>query len=86
MQYVAFWEYDAKDEKTLINKFTARSEAGITRLYPPCLLGGQCKGFSVIEADDFAEIEKFIHQYTPELRVKIFPIFELQKAVPIRLK
>jgi len=86
MQYIAFWEYDLKDEPTIINKFKARSEAGIKWLYPSCLLGGQSKGFSLYEADDFTEIEKFIHQYAPELRFQIFPIIELQKAIPIRSK
>ena len=84
MKYIVFWEYDKEDEAELIEKFKVRPETEITRLFPPCALGGQTKGFSLVENDDFEQIEKFLHHYTPLLEVKIFPIIELPKVVEIR--
>ena len=84
MKYVLFWEYDKKDEAALIEKFKTRPEAEIKRLLPPYAIGGQTKGFSLVEAEDFEQIEKFYHHYAPVLKAKIFPIIELTKLLEIR--
>lgn len=84
MKYIVFWEYDKKDEAALFEKFKTRPEAEIKRLFPPYALGGQCKGFSLFEAEDFSEIEKFGHHYAPDMKFQIFPIVEVTKLVEIR--
>ena len=84
MKYIAFWEYDKKDEAALIEKFKIKPDAEITRIFPPCVLGGQTKGFSLVETDDFEQLEKFLHNYTPLLKAKVFPIIELTKVIEIR--
>ena len=76
MKYVVFWEYEKEDEVGLIEKFKVRPEAEITRLFPPCALGGQTKGFSLVEDDDFEGVDTFLQDYTPLLKVTIFPIIE----------
>jgi hypothetical protein len=84
MKYILFWEYKKKDEAEIIDRFKKRPEAEIQRLFPPYALGGQTKGFSLVEADDYREIEKFYHHYTPLLKTKIFPIIELTELIKIR--
>ena len=84
MKYVAYWEYCLKDEKVLIEKFKKRPEQEITRITPAFHLGGQTKGFSIYEADDFKVIEKFLHHYAPELNFVVYPIMETTEVVKIR--
>ena len=84
MKYIAFWEYDKKDEAVLFEKFKTGPETEIKRLFPPCALGGQTKGFSLFEEDDFERAEKFCHHYAPEMKFRIFPIIEVTKLVGIR--
>jgi len=86
MKYLALWEYDLEDERALIEKFKTRPESEIKRLVPPYHLGGQTKGFSLYEAENFEQIEKFCHHYAPELNFKIYPIIETAKVVGIREK
>jgi hypothetical protein len=84
MKYIAFWEYDKKDEARLFEKFKTRPETEVKRLFPPYALGGQTKGFSLVEEEDFERLEKFCHHYAPEMKFKIFPIIEVTKLVGIR--
>lgn len=84
MKYVVFWEYDKKYEAAIIEKFNKRPEAEMKRLTPPYVLGGQTKGFSLYEEENFEQLEKFIHHYTPLLKTKIYPILELTTVVKNR--
>ena len=84
MEYVVVWEYEKKDEAEIIKKFKKRPEGTMSRLYPPKALGGQTKGFSLVEADDFMEIEKFFHTYAPLLKWKVYPIVDLGKIIEVR--
>ena len=86
MKYVAFWEYSKKDEKILIEKFKKRPEQEITRVTPAFHLGGQTKGLSIYEADDFMVIEKFLHHYSPELNFQVYPLVETAALIKIREK
>jgi hypothetical protein len=79
MKYFVFWEYEKEDEADLIEKFKVRPGAEITRLFPPGALGGQTKGFLLVEDDDFERVEKFLHHHSPMLKVKIFQSLNLQK-------
>jgi hypothetical protein len=83
-KYIAFWEYDKKDEEALFERFKKRPEAQIKRLFPACCLLGQTKGFSIMEEDDLENAERFAHHYTPLLRFEIFPFIELEKLLAIR--
>jgi len=84
MKYIVFWEYDKKVEAVLVEKFKRRPETEINRLFPPSHLGGQTKGFSLVEEEDFERIEKFYHHYAPELNFKIYPFIETIKVLEIR--
>lgn len=84
VKYIVLWEYDKKDEAAVFEKFKTRPEAEVNRLLPPYALGGQTKGFSLFEDEDFERIEKYQHHYAPELKVKIFPIIEVTKLVELR--
>jgi hypothetical protein len=84
MKYVVIWEYKKKDEAEIFEKFKKRPEGEITRLYPPYALGGQTKGFSLVEAEDFLEVEKFYHTYAPLLKWKVYPIVDLESIIGIR--
>jgi hypothetical protein len=86
MKYAAFWEYDVKDEKVLIEKFKKAPEQEITRLTPAFHLGGQTKGLSLYEADDFKAVERFIQHYSPELHFVVYPILETSEEIKIRSK
>jgi hypothetical protein len=86
MKYVAYWEYCKKDEKVLIEKFKKRPEQEITRITLAFHLGGQTKGLSIYEADDFTTIEKFLHHYSPELNFVVYPILETTEEIKIRGK
>jgi len=83
-KFIGFWEYDKKDEASLIEKFKTKPETMINRLFPPCCLLGQTKGFSIMEEDDMERVEKFVHHYSPYLKIKIYPFIELEKLVKIR--
>ena len=84
VKYIVFWEYDKKDEAAVFEKFKTRPEAEINRLLPPYALGGQTKGFSLFEEEDFERLEKFGHYFAPLFKFKVFPIIELTKLVEIR--
>ena len=84
MKYIVFWEYDKKDKAAVLQKFKTKPEAEITRLALPYALGGQTRGFSLFEDEDFERIEKFQHRYAPLLKLEIFPIIEVTKLVEIR--
>ena len=84
MKYVVFWEYDKEDEAVLLEKFKTRPETEINRLFPPMVFGGQTKGFSLVEEEDFDRVEKFCHHYTPVLEFEILPIVEAVKMIEIR--
>jgi Domain of unknown function (DUF3303) len=84
MKYVAFWEYCKKDERVLLEKFKKRPWHDITRVTPAFHLGGQTKGFSIFDADDFIPIENFLHHYSPELNFEVYPIIETTEIVKIR--
>jgi len=87
VKYIGYWEYDLKDEPALLEKYKVLPE-GLEklRLFPPYWLGGQTKGFSLLETDDFEKIEELCHHYAPEMKFKIYPIIEVAKALPIRAK
>jgi hypothetical protein len=84
MKFIVYWEYDKKDEAAMWEKFKNPPEITEHRLFPPCILGGQTKGFSLYEEENLEQLEKLIHHYTPLLKTKISPILELPKVIEIR--
>ena len=84
MKFITFWEYDKQNEAALFEKFKTRPEAKINRLFPPCCLAGETRGFTLAEEEDIENLEEFAHHYTPYLRFKIHPIVELTKLIEIR--
>ena len=81
MKYICFWEYDKKDEKALFEKLPYEGE--LHRISSSFTIGGQTKGFTLVEEEDFETIEKHYHYLAPLLRVKVLPIIELMKVLEI---
>jgi hypothetical protein len=72
MKYVYFWKYDKKDEAALFEKLPFQGE--LNRLSPSYSIGGQTRGFTLIEEENFEKIEKHCQNLAPLLNVKVLPI------------
>ena len=81
MKFVAFWEYDPKDQSKVIEKFKKRRDTGFKVLYGPFGIGGQPKGCTIFETDKFEHIAEYTNHYSPELRIKVYPIEMSSKIV-----
>jgi hypothetical protein len=46
-------------------------------------LGGEPKGFTIFESEDDEEIMRYVQHYSPEMSIRIVPIFESSKAVEL---
>ena len=79
MNYIAFWHYDQKDTRKIIEKFQA-SNLEIKQLLPPHHIGGQPKGFTLIETDDPMDLIKFMGYYSPEMDFTMYPITDSAAA------
>ena len=86
MKFIAFWEYDQKEERTLIEKFKTLPKFEIQRMMPPYALVGRPRGFSLFEAENLEQVEEFCHYYAPEMKIEFYPIIEVAKMMPIREK
>jgi hypothetical protein len=86
MKFIAFWKYDPKDERTLIEKFKTLPKFEIQRIMAPHILVGRSRGFSLFEAENLEQVEVFCHYYAPEMEIEFYPIVEASKFIPIRDK
>jgi hypothetical protein len=82
MKYVCFWEYNKKDEEALFKKLPYQGE--LNRLLTSYSIGGQTKGFTIVEEDDFEKIEKHYTHFAPILKLEILPIIELNRVLELR--
>ncbi len=87
MKYIFFWEFCPENlgkviEKTKKHneKMAKNPEKYATTLYPSHSLGGQTKGFAIVEATP-EQCRKTIMHYLPELKGKFMPIFEAGKLI-----
>jgi hypothetical protein len=86
MKFIAFWEMKPEDAGKVIQKFSKRQELGLKTLYGPCHIGGQAKGFTILEADDQSVLTNYSSYYTPELTMVIYPIDDSKAVVESWLK
>jgi hypothetical protein len=82
IKYIVFWEYDKKDEEALFKKLPFTGD--LNRLSSSYYLGGQTKGFTLVEEEDFEKIEKHYQHFAPMARTKVLPIIELTKVLEVR--
>ena len=87
MKYIWFWEFCPKDMDKVIEKAEKRTkdeeknpEKYATTLYPSHSLGGQTKGFAIVEATP-EQCRNTIMYYSPELKVKYVPLYETSKLI-----
>ncbi|UCH58047.1 MAG: hypothetical protein JSV18_03900 [Candidatus Bathyarchaeota archaeon] len=80
MRYIAFWDLDMEDTAKVVEKMRARKKR-LKTILPPHGIGGQPKGFTIFETDDEQDLVEYIAHYGPELRIKIFPIWESSKTI-----
>lgn len=80
MRYIAFWELDMEDMAKVIKKMGNRKKR-LRSILPPHGIGGQPKGFTIFETDDEQDLVDYIAHYSPELRIKIYPIWESSKTI-----
>ena len=73
MRFISFWEWDPKDTGAVIEKAAMR-KATWKVILEPHIIGGQHKGISVFETDSMDEITDFFTYFTPEMKVKIYPL------------
>ena len=73
MRFISFWEWDPKDSKVVIDKFMKRAHK-LKYIFKPHTVGGQHKGITVFETDSIADITDYITYYSPELRLKVYPV------------
>ncbi|MFB0557622.1 MAG: DUF3303 domain-containing protein [Candidatus Bathyarchaeia archaeon] len=82
MKYIAFWEFCPEDAEKVAEKWEKRKYK-LKTLFPPHSMSGEPKGFTIFESDDEVEIMRYIQHYSPEMRIKVVPIFESSKAVEL---
>ncbi len=86
MKFIAFWEMKPEDAAKVIQKFSKRQELNLKTLYGPCHIGGQAKGFTILEAEDPSVLTDYSSYYTPELTMVIYPIDDSKAVVESWLK
>ena len=82
MKYIAFWEFCPEDASRVAEKWEKRRYK-LKTLFPPHSLGGEPKGFTIFESEDEEEIMRYVQHYSPEMSIRIVPIFESSKAVEL---
>jgi hypothetical protein len=72
LRFISFWEWDPKDTRAVIEKSMKKSHMKV--ILEPHIIGGQHKGITVYETDSMDELTDFITYYSPELKMKIYPL------------
>jgi len=87
MKYILFWEFCPSDLDKVIEKSVKRTkmreknpEKYLKTLFPSHSIGGQCKGFSVVEATP-EQVRDYVLYSLPELQVNFKPLFESAKMI-----
>ena len=82
MKYIMFWEFCPENLDKVIKKSLKRTqnveknpEKYAKTLYPSHSLGGQTKGFSIVDATP-EHVREIVLYYLPEMKVKFVPIIE----------
>ncbi len=94
MKYIAFWEMKPEDIPKVTEKFNKRMAPGGEKLFGPghktvfgpYHIGGEPKGFTILETDNPEVLTNFSCYYLPELTMKIYPIVDSNQVVESYLK
>ena len=94
MKYIAFWEMKPEDIPKVIEKFKKRMAPGGEKLFGPGLktvfsphhIGGEAKGFTIVETDSPEELANYSSYYLPELVMKTYPIIDSNQVVASYVK
>ncbi len=83
MRFIAFWWYSPENTQKYLEKYrqlTAEREKGTDKspalVFGPHHFAGQCKGFSVYDADDPGKLTMLADFYAPELTFKFVPLVD----------
>ena len=92
MKYIVFWEFCPEDLDKVAKKFVELPEMRKKNpgkypeyIFPPHTIGGQPKGFSVVEATP-EQIVTGVSYWRPELKLKYMPIIESAKFIEHYMK
>ena len=89
MKYIAFWEYKPEDFDKVIEKYRQITkerektpEKYTKQLFPPHGMGGEHRGFTVVEATS-EQILNTVLLNSPEVKIRYVPIFESTKYIEL---
>jgi hypothetical protein len=92
LKYIVFWEFCPEDMDKVIKKtVNIQQEAEKNPgkypeyIFPPHSIGGQTKGFSVVEATPEQTVNGILYWH-PELKLKYMPIYETAKITEQYMK
>ena len=87
MKFLVVWWWAPKNAKAVTERFMEwKSRGKYEVLYPISTMIGLNKAFMVSEADDMAEVQKDIGQWTDLCTFKLIPIMDSREAVALTLQ
>ena len=82
MKFLMVWWWKDKNAKEVTKRYSTWKQVGkFKSLYPVSTMVGRNKAFTVIEADDIAEIRKTTAQWNDICTFDIIPIMDSREAV-----
>jgi len=90
MKYIGFWEFCpgdldkaiAKNNQVIADRKTGSKKFG-TMIFGPFGLGGEMKGFTVYEVDNYEQLINISLHYAPVMTWKFVPILETGKVIEL---
>jgi len=84
LKFLVVWWWAPKDAKEVTERFVQWKPKGKYKtLYPVSTMIGMNKSFQIVEADDMAEAQKDVAQWTDLCTFKIIPIMDTREAVAV---
>jgi len=87
LKMLVVWWWDPKNSKEVTERFTKWKPKGKYKtLYPISTMIGRNKAFMVSEADDIAEAQKDVAQWSDLCTFEFIPIMDSRDAVAVSLQ
>jgi len=84
LKLLVVWWWAPKNSKEVTDRFIQwKSKGKYEVLYPTSTMIGMNKGFMIAEADDIAEIQKDVAQWTDICTFKFIPIMDSREAIAV---
>jgi len=84
LKFLVIWWWAPKNAKAVTDRFIEwKGKGKYEILYPISTIIGMNKAFMVSEADDIAEVQKDVAQWTDLCTFKIMPIMDSREAVAV---